>query len=510
MDLTPDPYLPTTMEASTEDEAWTADSTSDETLSATVLYHPDPRRVGDRVSWPASREMPIARTSPLFEGALGQAPLESPRVSRAPVRLQVLGDGLHVRAEGRKQAVRLGGQELEAPRTLPLEQVQREGVLLELGRSVLLWVHAHGEAAAPVEDLGLIGVSPSIAELRERIRLASRASAPVLIRGETGSGKELVARAIHHLGPRAQRPWVTVNMAAIPPELAAATLFGHARGAFTGAVSASPGLFGQADGGTLFLDEVGETPGPVQPQLLRTLDSGEIQPAGRASTRVDVRVIAATDADLEARIHAGDFRKALYYRLRGVLVPVAPLRARRVDVPLLLLHFLREELARLGALSRLMPPAPHERPWLGLKLVLSLMAQRFPGNVRELRSLATQIALYSAARPAAALPPELLQSTPSPAPASDATDLSPAHVREVMRRHRWKVGPSAKALGVSRNTLVAAVEAAPDLRLARDLEAGEIQAALAASGGDEAAAAAALEVSTHGFKLRATALGLRG
>ncbi|MCB9760776.1 MAG: sigma-54-dependent Fis family transcriptional regulator [Alphaproteobacteria bacterium] len=502
-----------TLDVRTEDEAGAQGHAAPWRFTLTVLAHPDLGRVGARARLDPAGELQISRVTPLFSGPGGAQPraLDTPRLSRAPLSMQVAGERLRVHV-AEQQPARIDGRPVEGAQTLSLDRVRRAGVLIELGRCVLLWLHLAPVDEADEDDLGLVGVSLAMARVRAQVRVASRAPGPVLIRGETGSGKELVARALHRLGPRAGGPLISVNMAAIPRELAAATLFGHARGAFTGAVSDQPGLFGQAHGGTLFLDEVGETPDAVQPQLLRALDQGEIQPAGRPPAVVDVRVIAATDADLEQLVQEGHFREALYYRLRGVQLRVPPLRARQVDVPLLLARFLTEALERLGASHRLDPPTPGARPWLGLKLVLGLMARPFNGNVRELRSLANEIALFSADQPSAALPPEAEGAAPPPeAPPAEPEApgaLSPDLVRQVMRTHRWRVGPSAKALGVSRNTLVAAIEQTPGLRLARDLDADTIRAALQEHG-DESAAAAALEVSAHGLKLRAHALGLR-
>ncbi|MCB9796228.1 MAG: sigma-54-dependent Fis family transcriptional regulator [Alphaproteobacteria bacterium] len=508
-----DPHALTTVDVPTTDVPSTADTEASGGWSLTLLLHPDPDRVGGRAPVPQGEELRISRVSPLFhdpEGRPARA-LDTPLISRSPLRMKVGRTHLELHAAEGGRRARVAGQSLRDHLRLPLDSLKRDGALIEVGGCVLLWLAWGAGPVGPIDELGLVGLSPVMRHLRARIRAAARAASPVLIRGETGTGKELVARAIHQLGPRKDHPLVSVNMAAIPSELASATLFGHSRGAFTGAVREEPGLFGQADGGTLFLDEVGETPAPVQPQLLRALDSGEIQPAGRPPRRVDVRVISATDADLEQLVEDGAFRQALYFRLRGVQLSVPPLRARRVDVPLLLLRFLSEELERLGAPDLLEPPPPGSPPWLGLKLVLNLMSRRFTGNVRELRSLAAQITLYSLDHPSASLPPEdapYVSEPPTEEPESGGS-LDPESVREAMRQHQWRVRQSADALGISRNTLVAAIERIADLRLARDLDAETIQRALDTHG-DELAAAAALEVSAHGLKLRMRALGLRG
>ena len=191
-------------------------------------------------------------------------------------------------------------------------------MLLLAGRIVLVLHPMPPAPAREVEGLGLTGDSAAMAQVRADVRRVADLEVAVLLRGETGTGKELVARAIHRRSPRRSRPYLAVNMGAIPPALAAAELFGAARGAFTGADQRRTGYFSQAHGGTLFLDEIGETPPEVQVLLLRALETGEIQPVGaEAPRRVDVRVLAATDADLEAAIAAGRFRAPLLHRLNG-------------------------------------------------------------------------------------------------------------------------------------------------------------------------------------------------
>ncbi len=223
----------------------------------------------------------------------------------------------------------------------------------------------------------LIGNSP---EMQEVYRLAvgvAPTSSTVLILGESGTGKELTARAIHQHSPRANNPFVAVNCSAIPVDLVESELFGHVRGAFTGATATRPGLFESADRGTLFLDEVGDLPPLAQVKLLRALQEGEVKRVGSNETRiVDVRVIAATNVDLKGRIAGGRFREDLYYRLNVVAISLPPLRDRREDIPLLAYHFLQKYAARSGnGVRKISAEAMH---------VLS--QQRWSGNVRELEN----------------------------------------------------------------------------------------------------------------------------
>ena len=237
--------------------------------------------------------------------------------------------------------------------------------------------NGNAKAIKPVEPLpGMIGESPAMQQVYRLARLVTARSTPVLVMGETGTGKELVARAIHQLGPRARQPMVTVNCAAIPEPLLEAELFGHARGAFTGAIQARLGRIHSAHGGTLFLDEVGEVPLTIQAKLLRFLQEGEVQRLGSPDViRVDVRVIAATNADLTKRIGDGQFREDLYYRLMVFPIPIAPLRNRTEDIIPLTVFFLNELCQEAGIPPKTLSAGAGE----------VLREQPWRGNIRELQ-----------------------------------------------------------------------------------------------------------------------------
>jgi len=266
--------------------------------------------------------------------------------------------------------------------------------------------------------LPIVGRSPALRTLLDEIQRAGPSAARVLIGGEHGTGKELVARALHAASPRRDRAFVAVNCAAIPEELAESELFGHERGAFTGATQARRGRFEEAHGGTLFLDEVGDLSARAQTKLLRVLEASELTRVGGDRTiRLEVRVIAATNRDLEGRARAGEFREDLYFRLAVIPITVPPLRERPEDIPLLVEHF----AARLAHETAREPSARRSgRPRTFTAAALDLLRRHpFPGNVRELRNLVERLLIMT---PAGRIGSEhvraVLPQPADPAPAS--------------------------------------------------------------------------------------------
>ena len=247
---------------------------------------------------------------------------------------------------------------------------------------------------------GIVGEAPAMRDLMAMLRRIAPSDVPILIEGESGTGKDLLARAAHALSRRAGRPYVALNMSAIPENLAEAELFGHEKGAFTGAEAARDGFFAEAEGGTLFLDEIGLLPAPLQPKLLRVLQDGEYIPVGsRKARRADVRIVAATNEDLSRAVKAGRFREDLWFRLRVVPIRLPPLRERREDIPRLVEHLVRKHALRLGRPPRLPDAAAMK----------ALLDHPWPGNIRELEH-AVERGLLLAEGPAitlADLPPEL-------------------------------------------------------------------------------------------------------
>ena len=241
------------------------------------------------------------------------------------------------------------------------------------------------EPATVARQIGLIGADPAFLRECEKAAAVAPHSVPLLIRGETGTGKGLVARYVHELSPRARQPFVAVNCSALPEQLAESLLFGHVRGAFTGAAADQPGKFVQADGGTLFLDEIGELPPALQPKLLRVLEDGWVEPLGASrARRVDVRIMAATHRDLKAAVAEQAFREDLYFRLSFATVTLPALRERRADIQALALHALQRINLRLRTPKRLSGPA-----------LARLERQPWRGNIRDLENVIGRSALMT-------------------------------------------------------------------------------------------------------------------
>src|ERR1700677_1352469 len=223
----------------------------------------------------------------------------------------------------------------------------------------------------------IIGSNPALEAVLAKVDLVAPTDSTVLVMGETGTGKELIARAVHNLSPRAGRPFVKVNCAAIPFDLLESELFGHERGAFTGAIAQKIGRFELADKGTLFLDEVGDIPLALQPKLLRVLQEREFERLGSTRThQVDVRLVAATNRNLLEMVKRNEFRSDLYYRLNVFPIPLPPLRERREDIPALVEHFVDIYARRMG--KQIDPVSP--------ETMSALIAHQWPGNIRELQN----------------------------------------------------------------------------------------------------------------------------
>ncbi len=320
-------------------------------------------------------------------------------------------------------------------------------------RALVRELEAARARIAGTSDVDIVGHSPVMARLLERIATVADSDASILISGESGTGKELVARRVHARSPRAGAPFVPVNCAAFPETLLEAELFGHERGAFTGAVKKRHGRFKAADGGTLFLDEISEMPPLAQAKLLRALQEGIIEPLGtNEAQKVDVRILSATNRDLKKAIAEGRFREDLYYRLNVVGVHLPPLRERPGDLPLLLQHFL----------TRFLPPGT-PTPEITVEAWQALSMYPFPGNVRELEHAMKHAVVLSRGRTIGRehLPEDIVNVASSTTPGDRSVAPLALIVKQAERAHLLKALAiadgkrmrAAELLGISRKNL---------------------------------------------------------
>ncbi|AUN94301.1 nitrogen regulation protein NR(I) [Pseudazoarcus pumilus] len=334
--------------------------------------------------------------------------------------------------------------------------------------------HQNGAEVEPPVVPEILGQAPSMQEVFRAIGRLSHSHATVLINGESGAGKELVARALHRHSPRRDAPFVAINTAAIPRDLLESELFGHERGAFTGAAAQRRGRFEQSEGGTLFLDEIGDMPAELQTRLLRVLSDGHFyRVGGQQPVRANVRVIAATHQDLEERVRQGLFREDLFHRLNVIRLRLPPLRERKEDIPLLARHFLQSSAQELGVEAKRITEAA----------LRHLQTQPFPGNVRQLENVCHWLTVMAPGQvvDVADLPPELRnQSAPgavddwteslahdvdrllASAPGEVFNQLSHAFERTLIRRALVATGgrkiEAAQLLGIGRNTITRKIQ----------------------------------------------------
>ena len=545
--------------------------------SFVVVFHPDTRRIGAQALVPLNvSPLRFGRYVPEFAGhGAAPAPLEDPHVSRRAAALAREDSGWRLQRGSARSRLRVDGQEFENSRCFSADEL-RAGLSLTLGNRVVLFVRLQARqsevegalADAAPEDTALadaafvdeafvdetladealadealadealadealadeerepalralLGISPAMRELRAALRRIARLPDDVLLIGPTGAGKELVARALHACSPLRRGPWVPVNMAAMPVELAAASLFGARRGAYTGAQTHRQGYFQQARDGVLFLDEVGDTPEALQPQLLRALQEREIQVLGGAVERVNLRVVAATEREPET------LRSALRHRLGTQELRLPALVERREDLGLLLRAIFAEYAARDGR-RWLIKDAPSAELARWVRLVELFLAYAWPGNVRELRAVIAQIHAASSAGlsvPASVLkrlqPEHELAPAQAQAPTSDGATravrepapASLAHMSDAAFEAAWReahceVTRMARKLGVSRAAIYRRVKSSPSCRLANDVPLEELRATLNECRGDLASTARQLGISRRALaaRLRASAV----
>lgn len=493
-------------------------------LCLSIIWHPDHSRIGEQCIM-VHDSLDLARYQPLFckpgRDGLG---LGHEGISRQATHfVRNPDDSLTVQASASKMVLEINGAVVQGTQQLSSEQIER-GAIVVLACAVVLCLHFMHCLPRHNPVAGLIGVGSAAIKMRDQIIQVAPTNATVLLLGETGTGKEVAACAIHALSQRARQILVSVNMAALNESLAAADLFGAAKGAYTGAQNSRGGFFAQAQDATLFLDEIGNAPAVVQPMLLRVLEKGDYRPLGaQLDVQSNARIIAATDQDL----YDGGFNPALLRRLEGFTISIPPLRARREDIGLLIVHLMQTgDLPGKGVVEL---PAP---------LVAQLAAYDWPGNIRQLRHVVRRLMLAlsveemptleslvesGAARPVRAVAGADVpaSSTPAPVPPQEPAhesagmaasaprrshkrpaDLSDAEVLAALDNNDWMIQGAATELGISRPSLYKLLEQHPQIRRAEQIDADEIHRVLAEVAEDVDACAARLKTPAEGLRRR--------
>jgi len=472
-------------------------------LRLTVVFHPDLTRIGASMSLgtvDSSGVLRLAtsvvgRNAPLLSDEL---PLNEPHISRRALTLRYHARGLLISDASGDSHCQLGPDK-SASMAVAYDELKR-GLSVRLGHGVVCWLRL----ALPQPDVSdashtFVGVSPEAAAVRRLIDIAVQCDLPVLIRGETGVGKEIVARAIHARSHRSQARLVAVNMAALPETLADAELFGAAKGAYTGAETRN-GYFQVADGGTLFLDEIREAPLSLQPKLLRALQEGEIQVVGGRTQQVDARIIAATDANLSGE---SLFKQPLLHRLAGITIDVPSLAVRREDMGVLLLAL----RSAAGSTAR---PTP-----LALELAVSTptiaaawaqftyqaLNTDWPGNVRAF--------LLAAQRYALNLSDHERQYGAVPQDSVERVSVDDVVLKREHEAANFEVAETARRLGLSRQAVYRRLQHIPEVRLAGQLPDREFLVAIKRVGDDVDALSQHLKISRAAIAQRLKQLGAR-
>ena len=500
----------------TADPPSRSDARGDEALSPCIeiLLHADVRRIGQYVTLDrASRDpVEIGRSEPSFYGCGASArALLDPCISRRQLSVRWLeGEGaFSIRQfEGSRRPVTLIGVD-GRPRGRA-EGIARPGEMLAIGDRVVLALGMRRMDEPIAQEL--VGTSTAMTALRARIDALAAADETVLVTGETGTGKELVARSLHARSPRGTRPFVPLNCAALPDHLLESELFGHERGAFTGAVERRAGLFRAAERGTLFLDEIGELSPAAQAKLLRVMQERAVRTVGGEREHgVDVRLIAATNRSLSQAVDEGRFRLDLLTRLDGLTIHVPPLRERKADILPLFMMFLMRALAARGVTdpSWLVRDVSVYPPPLPFDFCAALLRHEWPGNVRQLERVAIAAATLSLA--AGRFMGPALEAPPEPSLArKPVTGARPTREEliQALESHAFVQQRAARSLGIPQATFARWLREEGVPR-PNELERDQIEAALERAGGEFRKAAALLRVSTRGLSLRMSELGLR-
>lgn len=453
-------------------------------LGMTILWHPQRERIGEQMLGPAAGgAIALNRFAPLFARAgAGHdgTPLGERSITREPVHIRFVAEGgIQIDHARGKMGLELNGRTSNGTDQFTACDLDR-GIVIGLGSQVFVCLHLMRSLPRAANVPGLIGVGDGALKMREAIAQVAGTGMPVLLLGETGSGKEVAAQAIHALSARRNGRFVAINMATLSESLAAAELFGAVKGAYTGAANSRRGWFAEAEDGTLFLDEIGDTPASVQAMLLRVLESGEYRPLGAsADARSNARIVAATDQDLGE----GGFNQALRRRLEAFVIRVPALRERREDIGVLVRHFLDVE-------------APGDAWNLPFELLSQVFNGDWPGNVRQLAHAMRRVALDLQAGIVPVVEQSVVMAVVQ-APASanvsasasrpvrrKVSELNDDELVEAMQSSQWQILAASRTLGISRPTVYKLLEAHPRIRFPADISEQEIRAAWTACEGD--------------------------
>lgn len=494
---------------------------------AVIGCHPDPRRLGEVSCLDElikSGTQRIDRHWPEFRtphGSLSRG-LGVAHVSRKPFRMVKSSSGqafgLSIHRDEYSAPVKVNGQPLQDTLELGSDALE-QGFTLALGSHVLLFIRCMPMPDTNEQRTGLLGISDAIHTVRERIAKVAPTQAPVLIRGATGTGKELVARALFSHSTRSQKPFIAVNMAALQPSLAVAELFGSVKGAFTGANQDRKGYFQAADSGTLFLDEIGEASTEVQAMLLRALENDEVISVGATSpVSVDVRIVAATDAQLESQAGNESFKQPLLHRLGSYQIHLPPLAERREDIPVLIRHFLIQQWHSIHG-TKLRGPGPDDMLWLDENMVSELLKADWPGNIRQLRNTVNQLVIDGLGGGKPTLPQQLNQNPlTSTAPAGTGSkasgqrkpkQISRTELEETLQRYNYELQSAAESLGISRGSVYELIKRHPELRTTADLSDDELTTVYRRCEGDLEQMMNELKVSQLSLRRRLRSMGLQ-
>ncbi len=472
-------------------------------LALVVLWHHDRNMVGRFSPFPtdAAEVVHVSRLYPDFHNQekTGAMPLSDPHVSRSPITIERLKPKeFRISPANSRMTVQVNGKRIKE--ALDVVSKDQGGIIfITLSNHVVL-----GICDLPVVQLAgphnsLLGISCEINRCRKLISRFASTDLPVMLMGETGTGKELAAHDLHANSGRDSGPLVTINMAAIPQELAVTELFGNKKGAFTGSTQDRRGFFQKAEKGTLFCDEIGDTPPLVQPMLLRALETGTIQVLGQdTGTPINVRFIAATDRPVDLDVEGYRFSKPLYHRLSAAHIKMPALRERKVDIPLLILHFLDQSAVARG----------FHHTQIDASQITGLLSYSWPGNVRELKNAVNAIMLGE--------DPNLLDepsTSPSSRTASKDQYRAPSSVANdeliaALNKADWLIKPAAESLSISRTSCYDLIKKCPTIRSVEDIPLKEMRQVMARHPGDLAAWSAALQVPQEALRKHVRSAGL--